>query len=107
MFVSQMAFFAKISDPAVGGTYMTLINTLANMGSNWPTTLALWLVDGFTMKQCSIDGSNSCANPTDVKVSSFNSQISYPIFFFRLVEIIQEFAKPKSMDTTLKYYAVL
>ena len=25
MFVSQMAFFARISDPALGGTYMTLL----------------------------------------------------------------------------------
>jgi len=32
MFVSQMAFHAKISDPAIGGTYMTLLNTLANLG---------------------------------------------------------------------------
>merc|ERR1719239_356495 len=28
MFVSGMAFAARISDPAVGGTYMTFINTL-------------------------------------------------------------------------------
>lgn len=28
MFVACMAFFAKISDPRVGGTYMTLLNTL-------------------------------------------------------------------------------
>jgi PAT family acetyl-CoA transporter-like MFS transporter 1 len=34
MFVSQMAFFAKVSDPKIGGTYMTLLNTLANLGKN-------------------------------------------------------------------------
>jgi len=62
MFVSQMAFFAKISDPAVGGTYMTLVNTLANMGGNWPTTVALWMVDGLTYKQCSIEADNTCWN---------------------------------------------
>jgi PAT family acetyl-CoA transporter-like MFS transporter 1 len=28
MFVAQMSFFAKISDPAIGGTYMTLLNTV-------------------------------------------------------------------------------
>ena len=33
MFVASMAFFAKISDPAVGGTYMTLLNTLSNLGA--------------------------------------------------------------------------
>jgi PAT family acetyl-CoA transporter-like MFS transporter 1 len=32
MYVSQMAFFAKVSDPKIGGTYMTLLNTLGNLG---------------------------------------------------------------------------
>jgi len=52
MFVSIMAFFAQVSDPAVGGTYMTLLNTLTNLGGNWPSTLALWWVDWLTWKQC-------------------------------------------------------
>merc|ERR1719308_608809 len=55
MFVSIMAFFAKISDPAVGGTYMTLLNTLTNLGGNWPATLALWWVDVLTVKKCLTD----------------------------------------------------
>ncbi|XP_023327774.1 acetyl-coenzyme A transporter 1 [Eurytemora carolleeae] len=52
MFVSIMAFFAQVSDPAVGGTYMTLLNTLTNLGGNWPTTLALWCVEGLTFSSC-------------------------------------------------------
>ena len=32
MFVCQMAFHAQISDPSIGGTYMTLLNTVANLG---------------------------------------------------------------------------
>lgn len=32
MYVSIMAFFAQISDPKIGGTYMTLLNTFANLG---------------------------------------------------------------------------
>merc|ERR1712173_281523 len=48
------AFFARISDPAVGGTYMTFLNTLTNLGGNWPATLALWWVDVLTYKQCDI-----------------------------------------------------
>ena len=32
MFVAQMAFYAKISDPLIGGTYMTLLNTVTNLG---------------------------------------------------------------------------
>ncbi|CAH8435911.1 unnamed protein product [Schistosoma turkestanicum] len=31
MMVVQVAFHAKISDPAVGGTYMTLLNTVSNI----------------------------------------------------------------------------
>ncbi|XP_055845025.1 acetyl-coenzyme A transporter 1 [Episyrphus balteatus] len=52
MFVAVMAFFAKISDPAVGGTYMTLLNTVCNLGGNWPNTVVLWLVDVLTWKEC-------------------------------------------------------
>ncbi|KAB7496938.1 Acetyl-coenzyme A transporter 1 [Armadillidium nasatum] len=32
MFVAQMAFYAQVSDPSVGGTYMTLLNTFSNLG---------------------------------------------------------------------------
>lgn len=52
MFVALMAFNAKISDPKVGGTYMTLLNTVANLGGNWPPTLALWLVEELSWTQC-------------------------------------------------------
>lgn len=61
MFVAAMAFSAKISDPAVGGTYMTLLNTLSNLGSIWPATTALWFVDPLTFRQCSSDPSNDCS----------------------------------------------
>ncbi|XP_077998439.1 acetyl-coenzyme A transporter 1-like [Glandiceps talaboti] len=52
MFVAVMAFTARISDPAIGGTYMTLLNTVTNLGGNWPSTLSLWLVDSLTWKSC-------------------------------------------------------
>ena len=38
MFVSQMAFFATVSDPKIGGTYMTLLNTLTNLGNTQNST---------------------------------------------------------------------
>nr|CAG4643146.1 EOG090X04K8 [Ilyocryptus agilis] len=66
MFVAVMAFFAKVSDPAVGGTYMTLLNTVCNLGGNWPSTLALWSVDSLTWKSCqtadSVISTNTCQN---------------------------------------------
>ncbi|XP_077467032.1 acetyl-coenzyme A transporter 1 [Stigmatopora argus] len=52
MYVAGMAFHAKVSDPLIGGTYMTLLNTVTNLGANWPATLALWLVEPLTWKEC-------------------------------------------------------
>lgn len=66
MFVSQMAFHAKISDPAIGGTYMTLLNTLANLGGNWPATVALWLVEGLTWKSCD-GGPGDCGSTAETE----------------------------------------
>lgn len=77
MFVASMAFFAKVSDPAVGGTYMTLLNTLCNLGGNWPATAALWFVDPLTFKKCSTDYSNDCSTITE-------REVGHSIFLSRL-----------------------
>ena len=53
MFVGLVAFFARISDPMLGGTYMTFFNTMSNLGNRWPISFNLWLVDMITYKQCS------------------------------------------------------
>lgn len=74
MFVAVMSFFVRISDPAVGGTYMTLLNTLANMGTTWPSTLSLYVVDSLTYRACSstlLQGSNDCSHPSALKVCFF------------------------------------
>ncbi|XP_034832328.1 acetyl-coenzyme A transporter 1 [Maniola hyperantus] len=70
MFVAVMAFFAKVSDPAVGGTYMTLLNTVSNLGTNWPNTLALWAIDHLTYKTCSAPEltDNTCATQLEAEV---------------------------------------
>ncbi|KAG7333510.1 hypothetical protein KOW79_003645 [Hemibagrus wyckioides] len=62
MFVACMAFHAKVSDPLIGGTYMTLLNTVTNLGGNWPSTLALWLVDPLTSKQCEGAAGQTCSS---------------------------------------------
>ncbi|GMS85021.1 hypothetical protein PENTCL1PPCAC_7196, partial [Pristionchus entomophagus] len=59
MFVSTMAFNAQISDPRIGGTYMTLLNTISNLGGNWPVTLILSITDLFTWKNCHLGGTNT------------------------------------------------
>ncbi|CAM9227272.1 unnamed protein product [Ascophyllum nodosum] len=52
MFVSQMAFFSRVSDPVIGGTYMTLLNTIANIGGKWPNSLSLYMLDHLTFRHC-------------------------------------------------------
>lgn len=81
MFVAVMAFFAKISDPAVGGTYMTLLNTICNLGGNWPTSIVLWLVDVLTWKECALQNpvdhqanqtdNNMCASKAEEEVNYY------------------------------------
>lgn len=70
MFVAVMAFFAKISDPGVGATYMTLLNTVCNLGGNWPNTIVLWLVEILTWSECrkalpDVAVGNTCANKVE------------------------------------------
>ena len=50
MFLGVVAFFARISDPVVGATYMTLLNTFTNLGTMWPSSFSLWFVDQVTFK---------------------------------------------------------
>lgn len=69
MYVACMAFHAKVSDPLIGGTYMTLLNTVTNLGGNWPSTLALWLVDPLTWKECRGPVGHSCGSPEAAGVS--------------------------------------
>ncbi|XP_074154159.1 acetyl-coenzyme A transporter 1 [Sminthopsis crassicaudata] len=68
MYVSIMAFNAKVSDPLIGGTYMTLLNTVSNLGGNWPSTVALWLVDPLTVKECSGVSDQNCWTPEAVEL---------------------------------------
>ena len=50
LFVSQCAFFSQISDARIGGTYMTLLNTVANLGNTWPKLIVFALTDHWTCK---------------------------------------------------------
>ena len=70
MFVAQMAFYNRVSDPAIGGTYMTMLNTISNLGSAWPNTAALWIVGQTTVKRCvprACDGAAAAGVATAIK----------------------------------------
>ena len=51
-FVSSMAFYARVSDKRIGGTYMTLLNTCSNLGSLSAKILITYGIDMFTWRQC-------------------------------------------------------
>jgi len=69
MFACQMAFFAKISDPAIGGTYMTLLNTIANLGNMWPATFSMWVLDPLTTRSCDGGSDNGACDSHTAKAS--------------------------------------
>jgi len=74
MFTAQMEFFAKAAaeNPTIGGTYMTLLNTVANLGGSWPQPVALWCVGKFTTL--------ACANE-DAKTGCTGMDGFYPVAF--------------------------
>jgi PAT family acetyl-CoA transporter-like MFS transporter 1 len=61
-FNAQMVFFAHRVDPAIGGTYMTLLNTAANLGSTWPASIVMYMVGQLSVSPtCSMmDGVEKC-----------------------------------------------
>jgi len=58
-FVGLSAFHTRISDPVIGGTYMTLLNTFTNLGGTWPKYFVLKAVDLFSTATCEVSGAGS------------------------------------------------
>lgn len=81
MLLTIMAFYAIISDPKIGGTNMTLLTTIANIGNIWSSSAALWLIDFLTLKQCSVDTTNKCSSQKDQNVRQLNK---FKIFIIKL-----------------------
>jgi hypothetical protein len=42
MLVSRVGFYAKVSDPSIGGTYITLLSMLGNLGASLSTSTVLY-----------------------------------------------------------------
>lgn len=59
LFLAQMSFFNQISDPSIGGSYMTLLNTAANLGAKWSSVLSLYLLPKLTFAPCEANGGAS------------------------------------------------
>mmetsp|Transcript_4986 Transcript_4986/g.11084 ORF Transcript_4986/g.11084 Transcript_4986/m.11084 type:complete len:681 (-) Transcript_4986:225-2267(-) len=64
-FNAQMTFFASRVDPAIGGSYMTLLNTMANLGGTWPASFVMKLLGWLTPSSAdsvAADGSSSSSS---------------------------------------------
>lgn len=70
MVVALVAFYYRISDTRFGGTYLTLLNTLSNLGTLCSKSAAIGLIDVLTFKECSFDSKNNCSTPNLQNVSS-------------------------------------
>ena len=57
------SFFSQISDPAIGGTYMTLLNTFSNFGGTWPKYFVMNAVEYFTQAPCVGSPTLNCNSP--------------------------------------------
>lgn len=67
MFVSISAFHARIADPVIGGTYMTLLATVSNLGGTFPRFFILKLVDYFTIATCLPPAAGTGLSPAELK----------------------------------------
>jgi MFS transporter, PAT family, solute carrier family 33 (acetyl-CoA transportor), member 1 len=52
MFTSMGTFFNRISDPDMGGAYLTMLNTILNIGITVPQVGMFALVDALSLNVC-------------------------------------------------------
>ncbi|CAO1623051.1 unnamed protein product [Parajaminaea phylloscopi] len=71
-FVGISAFHTQIADPLIGGTYMTLLNTVSNLGGTWPRYFVLKAVDAFTRSECRVAGSSQEKAVAALRAASLN-----------------------------------
>ncbi|KAJ1605063.1 hypothetical protein OJ253_3333 [Cryptosporidium canis] len=57
-----MTLFNLIADVRFAGTYITLFNTINNLGYKWPTSLSLWLLDYTNFDYCRASGNQFNSN---------------------------------------------
>lgn len=95
-FVSISAFHTQISDPLIGGTYMTLLNTISNLGGQWPKFIILNMIDFFTIKECTENDKCTTIRDGYYVTNWICITLSIIIFFTwikKKVEILQKLPK--------------
>ncbi|GAA6013083.1 hypothetical protein JCM10207_006166 [Rhodosporidiobolus poonsookiae] len=69
-FVGISAFHTQIADPLIGGTYMTLLNTVSNLGGTWPKFFVLKGIDAMSTAVCKVSLEGLQGGDGDVLVES-------------------------------------
>lgn len=123
MFISSMSFNAKIADEVIGGTYMTFLATLSNLGINnfnnflnilflikyfltllggtYPHTVALYLVDLFSVKYCSDEPFQQFTASTASNSSSFLTNLPTISLNQTVIDLIQKNTCSSKKSTTV------
>jgi MFS transporter, PAT family, solute carrier family 33 (acetyl-CoA transportor), member 1 len=78
-FNAQMTFFAHRVDPTIGGSYMTLLNTAANLGGTWPASIVMFLVGQLSVPPSCETGSNGEMVCTGGREAYFPMQMIFSI----------------------------
>lgn len=91
-FVCICSFHTQIADPAIGGTYITLLNTFSNLGGTWPKVLVLKMVDYYTVKSI-VGGKDVIINDGYYKVNLFSIFIGVILYFKFLKKNINKLQK--------------
>ena len=66
--ISSNSFFARVADRKIGGTYITLMATVAALGGMYPSTLGMFLLNLFNVQKCFNEDqfSNNTTNFTSI-----------------------------------------
>ncbi|TPX34605.1 hypothetical protein SeMB42_g07298 [Synchytrium endobioticum] len=110
-FVGMGSFFTRISDPSIGGTYMTLLNTVSNFGGTWPRYFILNAVDHFTSStctkmdvaanttiQCADDASKALCKSLEGTCNTYIDGYYVTLYIEALNERTWKVVKPKAED---------
>lgn len=111
MIITILEFFASICDERIGGTNMTLLATVINLGTTGSKTGALWLLDFLTFKQCSVNNNKLCSHKNETNVRIYNNKnVNFHIFnsyyIYRYVIHLLKIVTFLLMGSTLKLYCV-
>jgi PAT family acetyl-CoA transporter-like MFS transporter 1 len=94
-FNAQMTFFASRVDPLIGGSYMTLLNTAANLGGTYPASLVMWLLSAMSKDPVcrQVDGETLCTAGRDpfvpLQIGSMVLGCFWIVFWRRRVQWVE------------------